>query len=481
LRVFTVQEGRVAPEAERSAFEEEVMKAKAKHSTGPTKEEIAALPKWEMNAMNPGRSEGQVQVFAKNGKAIAAQWSMSSGTWIEVGEVTGSNENAGTIDGVTYDHVFPIEIDVASGGVAKMQIGYNNGDNPFVVAQKFIDDYQLDQGYLAQIADYIRSRVGEPAAPTLGMADAGARSGDVSSGSVPVPMDATNNPQSAAPNYSHLPMKGYKTFETGADKKVLSKVCGKIREFNSSITNNLTQEEASSVLDGLCDTIAATSRYHSTTVTDQELVIVLKMMESWSLEQVFPSIDLARLIVLHPNATASSRGEFWNRVVTCALDKCESLLTSDVQGVPRTAIPMLSFRLFANCFKGGAGSQMAVELNLTRILKCVDSFATSTNKNVRLALATVLLNTSSYLKTTNKYDDSVPELFSITIGNICGSDLFETEAIVRVMVGLGTVLLTGEEFRKRAKTLNMASMVQHVAGKHGSKAVAVATEIQAIL
>ncbi len=115
------------------------------------------------------------------------------------------------------------------------------------------------------------------------------------------------------------------------------------------------------------------------------------------------------------------------------------------------------------------------------ILKCVDSFATSTNKNVRLALATVLLNTSSYLKTTNKYDDSVPELFSITIGNICGSDLFETEAIVRVMVGLGTVLLTGEEFRKRAKTLNMASMVQHVAGKHGSKAVAVATEIQAIL
>ena len=91
-----------------------------------------------------------MQVFNKNGKAIAAQWSVSSGTWIEVGEVTGSNENAGTIDGVTYDHVFPIEIDVASGGVAKMQIGYNNGNNPFVVAQKFIDDYQLDQGYLAQ-------------------------------------------------------------------------------------------------------------------------------------------------------------------------------------------------------------------------------------------------------------------------------------------------------------------------------------------
>jgi phospholipase A-2-activating protein len=39
-----------------------------------------------------------VQMFRKNGVAIAAQWSATSGTWIEVGEVTGTS-NAGTIDG----------------------------------------------------------------------------------------------------------------------------------------------------------------------------------------------------------------------------------------------------------------------------------------------------------------------------------------------------------------------------------------------
>lgn len=482
LRVFTMEEIRVAPESERAAFEESVLKARAKHSSGPSKEEIDALPKWEMNLAHAGKSEGQVQVFNKNGKAIAAQWSVSSGTWIEVGEVTGSNENAGTIDGVTYDHVFPIEIDVASGGVAKMQIGYNDGNNPFVVAQKFIDDYQLDQGYLAQIADYIQNRVGEPAAPTLGMAG-DADTSNVSSGPVPFPMDIANNPQPTAPasTYTHLPMEGYKSFETGADMKILSKVSAKIREFNTCLNNNLAQEEVSSVLDRLCETIAATSRYHATTISDEELVIVLKMMEFWSLEHAFPSIDLARLIALHPNATKSSRSEFWNRIVTCALDKCEALLTSDIQGAPRTAIPMLSFRLFANCFKGGAGSQSAVEMNLSRILKCVDSFATSTNKNVRLALATVLLNTSSYLKSCRKYDDAIPELFLITVGNICGSELFENEAIVRVLVGFGTVLLVSDGFRKHAKTLNMGSMVQRVAGQHGIKAVAVAAEIQSIL
>ncbi len=111
----------------------------------------------------------------------------------------------------------------------------------------------------------------------------------------------------------------------------------------------------------------------------------------------------------------------------------------------------------------------------------MESFTTATNKNIRLALATVLLNISSYLYARGKFDDSIPELFLITIGNICGSELFETEAIVRVLVGLGTVLLLGDEFTKHAKTLNMGSMAQHVAGQHGNKAVAVAAEIQSIL
>lgn len=99
-----------------------------------------------------------MQVFEKGGRAIAAQWSAASRTWIEVGEVTGTNANASTLDGRRYDHVPPIEIDVPGGGVQTLRIGYNNGENPFVTAQAFIDDHVLDQGYLAQIADYISGR-----------------------------------------------------------------------------------------------------------------------------------------------------------------------------------------------------------------------------------------------------------------------------------------------------------------------------------
>ena len=93
----------------------------------------------------------------------------------------------------------------------------------------------------------------------------------------------------------------------------------------------------------------------------------------------------------------------------------------------------------------------------------------------------MVLNTSSYAKTVGRYDDSIPQLFLINIGNICGSALYETEAIVRVLTAFGTVLLTNDAFMQKAKALNMGSMLQHVASQHGEKAAGVASEIQSIL
>jgi hypothetical protein len=49
------------------------------------------------------------------------------------------NQDQGAIDGVKYDHVLPIEVQ-ADGGVAKLNIGYNNGGTRSkVAAQRFID------------------------------------------------------------------------------------------------------------------------------------------------------------------------------------------------------------------------------------------------------------------------------------------------------------------------------------------------------
>ena len=281
LRIFTQATDRMAPAEEREAFAKEVATALEKTKKGPSQEEVAKLPKWEMNALQQGKSEGQVQVFQKDGIAIAAQWSAASRTWIEVGQVMGTSEDSGMIDGVKYDHVLPIEVDTTGGGVAKMQIGYNNGENPFVAAQRFIDEHVLPQYHLAQIADYIQQRVGHQA-PTLGV-------------------DTTVTAPAAV--YQHLPVRVYKSFELGKAVS-MEKMQSKLVE-----TGKLNETQLGD-LQSLIETLGATSRYHATKITRGELAVVRDMLQ-WPPAEAFPALDLARLTVLHPDASTRDKTEYW--------------------------------------------------------------------------------------------------------------------------------------------------------------------------
>ena len=63
-------------------------------------------------------------------------------------------------------------------------------------------------------------------------------------------------------------------------------------------------------------------------------------------------------------------------------------------------IPMLSSRLYANCFCGWNGSLESISSQLSKVLGCVENFFLATSKHVRLAVATIVLNVSSYFKHT---------------------------------------------------------------------------------
>ena len=352
LRIFTTDPGRIASEEVLRSFEEQVKASQSTKKSGPTPEEIAKLPKWEMNALTQGRSEGQVQLFNKNSVAIAAQWSDSSKTWIEVGEVTGSNPNAGSINGVSYDHVLPIEIDRPDGGVSSLKIGYNNGENPFVVAQNFIDEYTLDQGYLSQIADYIRQRVGEGG---MVLGDGGAPSGGGASSIPTTIMEST-------PTYEHLPVRGYKFFDAGIDKKGLTKILQKMDEFNATVSNPLSTSDREA-LDSLTETLSITNRYHSTSISDVEMIPLRTMIVQWDAANVFPALDLARITVLHPDAAKADRCGYWKEVLNAALSTCLGLGDGAAKEV---AVPMLTMRLVCNCFRGGTGAADAAGSLLER-------------------------------------------------------------------------------------------------------------------
>ncbi|CAM9939985.1 unnamed protein product, partial [Choristocarpus tenellus] len=116
VRIWTRDPQRAAPSEAVEAFDRGVKEGQAKSGKGPSSGEISNLPHWDQRHSKLGSSEGQVQVFQRDGKAIAAQWSAASSVWIEVGEVIGSSDG-GQVDGQTYDHVFPIEIEGVTGEV----------------------------------------------------------------------------------------------------------------------------------------------------------------------------------------------------------------------------------------------------------------------------------------------------------------------------------------------------------------------------
>ncbi|KAL7525055.1 hypothetical protein ACHAXR_000838 [Thalassiosira sp. AJA248-18] len=291
------------------------------------------------------------------------------------------------------------------------------------------------------------------------------------------------------PTYDHLPMKGYKIFDAGIDKKGLTKVISKVREFNNddaiSSSNALSLSEANDVLDSLSTTLSITNRYHSSTISDMELATVHKMITQWDAKKAFPALDLARrMAVLHPDAASGKRRGYWEEVLGGALDMCLGLGDDGIVG--EVAVPMLTMRLVANSYKGGNGSTGAAGSLVDRILECANACAPSNNKNVRLSVATAVLNASSYMHSSSVSPSSSSAVRVLdVVGTIVGCGKYESEPIVRSLVALGTVLLLpggcGEEMQKAAKERSIGSMVERVSSGHGDMAKAVAKEILSIL
>ena len=90
-------------------------------------------------------------------------WSSSEG-WMKVGDVVGAageSESTKTLhDGKEYDFVFSVDI---AEGQPPLKLPFNNSQDPWAVAQKFIHDHQLSQQYLDTVANFIitNSKPGE--------------------------------------------------------------------------------------------------------------------------------------------------------------------------------------------------------------------------------------------------------------------------------------------------------------------------------
>jgi phospholipase A-2-activating protein len=157
VRIFSRSVERVASPETLAHFEESVRSSAIPQQQvgGINKEK---LPGPEFLKTKSGTKEGQVQMIKEeDGSVTAHQWSMGQQQWINVGTVVdavGSSGRKVDYNGQSYDYVFDVAIEE---GQPSLKLPYNLSENPYARAQKFIDDNELSQNFLDQVAQFIVS------------------------------------------------------------------------------------------------------------------------------------------------------------------------------------------------------------------------------------------------------------------------------------------------------------------------------------
>lgn len=370
------------------AFVQEVIDAQRARKQGPSSEEISKAAKWEQRGNHPGRKEDDVMVFNKDGALIAAQW--NSGSWIIIGEVTGSGDT-GEINGVWYDHVMPVEIDTST-GPRSLKLGYNNAENPFVAAQRFIDANGLGQYYLQQIADWIQQRAGSGNVPTIGGPSTGG-SGGFSSVSVPsagTPASSIPRAPISAPSSSlTCQVDGYIVYDDQPNKE---KLMAKVRELNALNTGTVILSETDlQLLESVLMTISETRRYHSSAISPTEVTAVLKL-GSWSRDKLFVFYDLMRLIEQHPHGMESfCAATAFSQVFAQAIDIAKNTPVSDGT-MTNTLLTITKFA--TNALKSDVIRSATVARGgiLNELIPAVSMLVGHGNKMVRQGAVSALFN-----------------------------------------------------------------------------------------
>jgi len=386
LRIFTKSAERAAPPEIRQAYMDQTLMAREaienkQSNPGGSKIDPSKLQK--IYEAKPGTSEGEIKMFNKNGEAWVYQWSGTSQTWIEVGEAMGAADEENTINGKSYDKVVPVEIeDPATGGIRKLKLGFNNGDSPYVIAQEFVAENQLDDHNVEEIAQFVMSvRAQSTRTPTIDMSGGGS-----------APMEGVEGQEHKYRNAPFpLPSITGFAFESTSFEKAFAA----FKDANGKISNSLSEKEMQSV-EKLVAVLQEVSRYHASGIDAKAVKALSKAMLSWDVSVGFPVMDLMRSLLTHPDGNQKfvDMQQDTEKIIWKSLD----CVTADTSPLP---VVLLGLRICTNLFRHRPGAELGASLVCDNssaaeaITQAAEKAAGYPNKNVRGAAATLVLNVSN--------------------------------------------------------------------------------------
>lgn len=373
VRSFTRDPASAAPEAEREEYKKHCME-----SSG-AKLDLDKLPDSSLISTMKGKKDGQVKVFRTGNNPEAFVWKEAEQKWEKMGDVIMPGpeqkdfyEGDDIFPAGYYDYMFNIDIK----GKGERKLPFNRGSIPLVEAEKFVERECIHKVYVEEISAFIRQQL--DSVPTYSLQQAPPEQ-DFSSAFVQEDIKEQRT------EVKHLPM----TFCTRYDAVNVDNPQKKITEFNNLLKEDAKYKQFTLVsfeevsFNGLLNTLKNTGNYHLSKIDESKFELLTNKLLKWPLEQIFPVIDVVRMLLMHPGAQAffgtyDKGAEFLTNIIRCLKPEATDPLL------------ILSLRTLCNMFEGPSTSYVIGRVT-DLILGQFDFIVEKKNKNILDAASAFLL------------------------------------------------------------------------------------------
>ncbi|KAG0257129.1 hypothetical protein BG011_004150 [Mortierella polycephala] len=447
VRVFTRNVERVANAETLKAYDEENAAASIpSNQVGDIKKDDLPGPE---ALEQPGRKDQDVKMVRVGNVVEAHTWSNVEQSWSKIGEVVDAigQHRKQLHDGIEYDHVFDIDV---GEGVPALKLPFNCTENPYTAAQTFLTKHDLPQAYLDQVADFITKN-----ARAVSQGDASTMGDPLTGGSRYTPgQSATssasmgsynpwgNDAPKAQPAVKRLIPQSTNVPFKDANLPAIQK---KILQLNTELVASgvaLDNDELVQ-LESLFKFLKSPPKQPEP--QPEYLALLLKMFNIWPETSRFPALDLLRLLALYSKSPAETPKLLSN------------LLTAS--RTQETCL-MLVARLVVNFCETDVGRDAAMK-EITTVLEFMedDSIWQSTNKNLKLAVATVYMSYSTLLL-KRQDDDALAIQYVGAINKILEKER-DQQVQYRLLVALGNLIFAHESAKESAAIFGVRGMIQN--------------------
>lgn len=473
IRIWTKNPTRFASSEDMEAYEAHISAWKSQTKmVGGVK--VKDLPGTEALKV-PGTKNGQTKIIREGDNGVAYSWNAKEYQWDKIGEVVdgpGNSESRPLLNGQQYDYVFDVDI---GDGEPTRKLPYNRGDNPYTVADQWLLHEDLPLTYRQQVVEFILQNTGQNA-PVFDSSFSDPYTGGnayvpqqqsswmngLSSGSV-VPQSHT---------LKHIPKKGMLLFDTAQYDGIMRK----LDTFNSSLAADegkrdlaLNDEELTNFR-ATMSILKDESHYHSSSLTDNNLTQLKKLLLSWPASLLFPAFDILRIALLHPQGANlfAQYAENGRDILKECLQRASE---------PPDANQLMGIRAAVNCFRHSVLRKWVLS-NRTEILDLFSDCQLSSNKNIRIAYSTLLLNYSVLLIETKDEAGQIQVLSAAL--ELAGPQEQDTVCRYRALMSVGTLVSDGL-VRDIALDLDVKALADSAMATSDSPISEVGKDIQHVL